>query len=374
MHNFSDQEIERYHRQLILPEFGPEGQKRLMEGKVLVIGAGGLGCPILQYLVAVGVGTVGVVDHDAVSASNLHRQILYTSHDVGKSKAEVAVAKLALLNPLIKLNAYPIQLDRSNALELIKAYDIVIDGSDNFPTRYLVNDACVLCDKPLVYGSIYKFEGQVSIFNADLGNTRSANYRDLFPQPPAANSVPSCSEIGVLGVLAGIIGCLQANEAVKLLAGIGEPLIEKLFILDSLNFSSQNIKYKKTEQPKITELMDYELFCNSSPDSSAETESISPAALQRLITEEGAAFVVDVRQEIEHTFGKIPSVNIPLDRLAKSVETIPRDKKVVLYCKSGQRSAKGVTVLTEAGIESVAHLEGGLLAYRKMLDPGLKIL
>jgi len=373
--DFSHQALERYHRQLILPEFGPLGQKRLEASKVLVVGAGGLGCPILQYLAAAGVGNIGIIDNDVVNVSNLHRQILFTLADVGRPKAEVAAYKISLLNPLIKVRNYSFQLTRENALDIFKEYDIIVDGSDNFPTRYLVNDACVICDKPLVYGSIYKFEGQVSVFNADRGGeSRSANYRDLFPIPPSPSSVPSCNDIGVLGVSAGIIGCIQANETIKLLAQIGKPLIEKLFILDALHFTSHIIGYRKRNHTPITSLIDYEHFCNQHADSSSSDVSISPTQLHQLILEDSNIYLVDVRQEIEYNYGSISSKNIALENLVENIPTIPTENKIIVFCKSGKRSKKALKILVENGYINVAYLAGGLTAYRNTIEPSVNIL
>ena len=373
MQTFNTQETQRYHRQLLLPEFGPEGQSKLQRGSVLVIGAGGLGCPILQYLAAAGVGRIGIVDADTISVSNLHRQILYTDQDIGKAKVEVAKQKLLALNPLIQIETHQTRIHRENAMALISKYDIIIDGSDNFPTRYLVNDACVLSHKPLVYGAIYKFEGQVSVFNAlQEDGTRSPNYRDLFPVPPAPDSVPSCAEIGVIGVLPGIIGCLQANEAIKLLAKIGDSLVGRLYVIDTLSFNTHILKYKAQIQTSISELIDYDDFCGR-PDSTV-LDIISPEQLKAHFDAGEEITLIDVRQAFEYEHGHLDAINLPLDKLEAQIQELPKEKDIVLYCRSGQRSAQAYKLMHEAGFSQIKHLEGGLLAYKATIATELQVL
>jgi adenylyltransferase/sulfurtransferase len=365
--------MQQYKRQLILPELGAEGQTKLQQASVLVIGAGGLGCPVLLYLAAAGVGKIGIMDFDTISIDNLHRQVLYNHQDLGKPKATVAAQKLAALNPHIRIEPILQKLDNSNALSLFQDYEVIIDGSDNFPTRYLINDAAVLCDKPLIYGAIYKYEGQVSVFNTiQMDGTRSANYRDLFPTPPEQGSVPSCSEIGVIGVLPGIIGSLQANEAIKLITGMGEPLIEKLYTIDTLTLQSFTIKYKSQESTNITELINYDSFCQAASD--PRLKIISPLDLEKLINSEQDLQLIDVRQSIEHDHGHLADIHIPLEKLKTSVTPFDYDKKIVLYCRTGKRSEKALKIMLDLGFSDIAHLQGGLLAYVKQTNSRIKVL
>lgn len=346
----------RYNRQIILPEIGVEGQRKLIDARVLVIGAGGLGCPILQYLVAAGVGNIGIVDADVVSISNLQRQILYTVSDVGKQKVVVAKAHLLAQNPDAKIDIYPVMLHSSNVLDIFQNYDFVIDGSDNFATRYLVNDACVIQKKAFVSGSIFKFEGQISVFNYQNGPT----YRCLYPEPPAAGSVPNCSEIGVIGTLAGIIGTMQAAEAIKIITGAGEVLSGKLLLFDMLTMRSQIIKFKAIESnKKIIELIDYQEFCGDF--SNDLTQNIDAETLQSWIDEPRDFQLIDVRNPHEFERDNIGGDNIPLDDLLESIPQLDFKKPIVFCCQTGLRSAKALEILTKEGIEGdFYHLAEGI--------------
>ncbi|MBP2831504.1 HesA/MoeB/ThiF family protein [Aquimarina sp. U1-2] len=348
----------RYHRQIILPEIGTEGQEKLTASKVLVIGAGGLGCPILQYLAAAGVGTIGIIDFDRVETSNLHRQILYGQTAVGEHKAIAAQHRLEDLNPEIHTIAYPEKLSTTNALSYFSEYDIIVDGTDNFSTRYLISDACVIANKPLVYGAIFKFEGQVSVFNYKNGPT----YRCLFPDPPRTGSVPSCAEIGVLGVLPGIIGSLQANEVLKIILGIGEILNGKLLVYDSLTtrFSTFSIQRIESEVEKVINLadqfktMDYDFFCGIKTIKEVTPEDITSTKNSTLI---------DVRETSEQPRLKhLNAISIPLRVLSKKLTTLDKDKEIVVFCQSGIRSKKAAALLLDNGFTNVAHLKGGALA------------
>jgi sulfur-carrier protein adenylyltransferase/sulfurtransferase len=360
----SQDELKRYNRHIILQEFGLEGQEKLKAAKVLVIGSGGLGSPVLLYLAAAGVGTIGIVDDDIVGESNLQRQILFDIEDVGASKALTAERKLKNLNPFINIISYPKRLNSSNALEIIKDFDIVVDGSDNFSTRYLCNDACVILNKPLVFGSIFKFEGQVTVFNYNNGPT----YRCLFPEPPLAGEVPNCSQIGVLGVLPGIIGSLQANEVIKVITGIGEVLRGKLFVIDLLKMKSQTYKFSKNpENGNINKLIDYEEFCNERP--SNEISEIDVFVLQEMI-EKGEEFdLLDVRNPYEVEICEIGGTNIPLDTLENNVSMISRDKKTIVYCHYGSRSLSAIQLLQKKyGFNNLLNLRGGINDWALHID------
>ena len=359
----SPEEIRRYSRHLLIPEFGTEGQLRLKAAKVAVIGCGGLGSPILLYLAAAGVGTLGIIDGDRVDESNLQRQVLYGTESVGKPKVEETAKRLQSLNPNVKIEAHFEQLTSQNALEILGDYDLVIDGSDNFPTRYLVNDACVLLNKPLVYGAIYRFEGQVAIFNYQNG----PNYRDLFPTPPPPELAPNCAEAGVLGVLPGIIGSLQANEAIKLLAGIGEPLTGKLFVMDALTLTTRIIRIPRIpERPKIVELIDYDVFCGVKiPESNDE---ISSEELEEWL-KSGVDFqLIDVRESYEYDIDNLSGELMPLSRLEDFVAGISRAKPVVIHCQGGMRSRKAIKQLREQyNFSNLKNLTGGIAAFRKIV-------
>ncbi len=348
----------RYHRQIILPEIGVAGQEKIAAAKVLVIGAGGLGCPILQYLVAAGIGKIGIVDFDIVDISNLHRQILYGKSSVGVNKAIAAKNRLTDLNPDIDIVAYPEKLTTKNAIVLFSEYDIIVDGTDNFSTRYLVNDACVLSQKPLVYGAIFKYEGQVAVFNYKNGPT----YRCLFPEPPEAGSVPSCAEIGVLGVLPGIIGSMQANEVLKIVLELGDVLSGKLFTYDclanqSLAFGVPRVESQVTKVLDMAtsfETTDYDLFCGIK-------KGVDITAKDAFLIKN--ACFIDVREE--HEQPKIDNLNpiyIPLGELEEKIDTIPKDKELVVFCQSGIRSKKALEILLQHDFKNVAHINGGAIA------------
>ncbi len=367
----SPQESLRYSRQILLPDLKLEGQEKLKSGSVLVIGAGGLGSPALYYLTAAGVGRIGILDFDVVDLSNLQRQILYSTEDVGNPKAAKAAERLSGLNPHVKIETHLCFLNSENAMRIISNYDLIIDGSDNLPTRYLVNDACVLLNKTLIYGAIFQFEGQVSVFNQLLPDgSRSPNYRDLFPQPPPPEMVPSCSEGGVLGVLPGIIGSMQANEAIKVLAGIGPTLSGRLLLFDALDFSTRYLKIKTDpSREAITGLIDYEQFCN--PKHEKESYEISPASAKELIASKSEIQIIDVREPFEFELGNIGGVNIPLKTIDQNLKMISKDKQVIVLCKSGGRSSQAMAKLKEFGYSNVANLSGGLQQWKKEVDSTL---
>lgn len=382
---FSSGELQHYSRHISIQEFGMEGQKKLKAARVLVIGAGGLGAPMLQYLAAAGVGTIGIVDVDKVDASNLHRQILFGVSDIGRSKVEVARERLEQINPHIRINVHETRLTSGNALDIIRDYDIVADGTDNFPTRYLVNDATVMLDKPDVYGSIFQFEGQVSVFNhVDSQNRRGPNYRDLFPEPPPPGMVPDCAEAGVLGVLPGIIGSIQASEVIKLITGLGEPLSGKLFLFDALTFSTRKVNVIKDksnpltgENPTITELIDYEMFCGLPSNGEngqldQEVPEVSVKEFKDWLDRGEDIQVIDVREPHEYNIAEIGGELIPLNSVADNVDKISRDKKVVVHCRSGKRSADAIRELRKNfGYNNLYNLKGGILAWSEEIDPGV---
>jgi len=343
------EEFQRYNRQMLMPEFGIDGQVKLKNAKILVICCGGLGSPILLYLTAAGIGTLGIVENDKIDITNLQRQILYATSSVGQAKISETTNRLRALNPLVKINQYPTLLSTDNALEIIKDYDIVIDGTDNFPTRYLVNDACVMLNKPFVYGAIHRFEGQVAVFN----HRNSATYRDLFPTPPPTEQAPNCAEAGVLGVLPGIIGSIQALEAIKVITSIGEPLSGKLFVIDTLSMQSRIINSPKMPNSiKITQLIDYEVFCGIK-----SANDITFEALQKLNDYQ----LIDVREKHEYEARNIGGELMPLSELEKYLSKISRDKTVVIHCQSGVRSQKAIKILQENfGFTNLVNLTGGL--------------
>ena len=342
----------QYNRHLILDEIGTEGQEKLKTARVLVIGAGGLGCPVLQYLAAAGVGTIGIIDHDRIDQSNLQRQILYTHDDIGKYKAEVAANRLSQLNPYIQFQIYLQPLTREIALELFSRYDIIVDGSDNFPTRYLSNDAAVLSNKPLVFGSIFKFEGQVSVFNYQNGPT----YRCVFPTPPAPSAVPNCSEIGVLGVLPGIIGSLQANEVIKMICGIGSVLSGKLLTFNALTMQQYQLQIEKNEAVVVDRLEDdYAFFCGL-PKENLEI------GMEELKANHERYLLLDVRTYDEREAYDIGGYHIPLDELENRYNEIPEGKDLVVYCKAGVRSKMAISILRLKGVSNtLINLKGGIL-------------
>ncbi len=370
--SFSNDELERYSRHLILPEFNIAGQRKLKNSKVLIVGAGGLGCPMLLYLAAAGVGTIGIVDFDVVDKSNLQRQVLFTVDDVGKSKALTAANRLSELNPDITIETFNIKLTSENALETIRNYDLVADGTDNFPTRYLVNDACVILNKPNVHGSIYRFEGQVSVFNYQYedGST-GPQYRDIFPTPPPPGLVPNCAEGGVLGVLPGIIGSFQASEIIKVLAGIGDPLAGRLFILDALTLETRTLKIKKNPNlSPITELIDYADFCGISGSSdNVDVDEISVQELKALIDHKESDFlIIDVREPYEYEIANLGGVLIPLGEIENHLDKIPSSGKKIMLCRSGIRSQKAIQKLQKLGFNNLFNLKGGILEWADKID------
>jgi sulfur-carrier protein adenylyltransferase/sulfurtransferase len=379
----SNDEVKRYSRHLIMPEVGVEGQEKLKKGSVLCIGAGGLGSPAALYLAAAGVGTIGIVDFDVVDFSNLQRQVIHSTADVGRSKLASAKDRLLALNPHINIETYETALSSKNALELFRPYDVILDGTDNFPTRYLTNDACVILGKPNAYGSIFRFEGQASVFATKGGPC----YRCLYPEPPPPGLVPSCAEGGVLGVLPGVIGTIQATEAIKLIMGIGEPLIGRFLIYDALRMKFRELKLKKDPDcpvcgtnPTVTELIDYEQFCGIAPaatevavstTSNNETET-DVKELKRKIDAKEDFFLLDVREPNEYQIGKIPgSTLIPLGEVPQRVSEIPRDKEIIVHCKMGGRSAKAATFLRQQGYTNVKNLKGGILDWSDKIDPSV---
>lgn len=373
---FSKEELNRYNRHIIMSDFGLEGQQKLKASKVLVIGSGGLGSPVLLYLAAAGVGTIGIVDFDVVDDSNLHRQVLFGVQEVGKSKAEAAKQRLLSLNPYISINVYNTQLTSYNALELIQEYDVVADGTDNFPTRYLVNDACVLLNKPNVYASIFQFEGQVSVFNyKNKDGVKGPNYRDLYPAPPPPGLVPSCAEGGVLGVLPGIIGSLQALEVIKVITGVGEPLSGRFYIFDALSFESRIFTFKNNPDnpltginPTITKLIDYEQFCGMKAVEKAVKE-VLPEQLFEWLQNGDDIQVIDVREPDEYETVNIGAQLIPLATVVENKDKISRDKKVVVHCKMGGRSTKAIRELEDKfGFTNLYNLKGGIDRYLREIN------
>ncbi len=371
----------RYSRHLNLPQFGIETQERMKASSVLVIGTGGLGAPMLQYLTAAGVGTIGVVDFDTIDESNLQRQVLFGTSDVGKPKTETAVAKLKEQNPYVNFVIHNERLSAKNALEIIGNYQVVADGTDNFPTRYLVNDACVLAGKTNVYASIFQFEGQVSVFNyVDNEGNRGPNYRDLFPTPPPPGMVPSCAEGGVLGVLPGIIGSLQASEVIKVLTGIGEPLAGRLFLFDSLDFSTRTLKVKRDpnnplngDNPTIHQLIDYEDFCGLKVKS--DITEISVDELSQWRANQTPHVLIDVREIYEYESANIGGISIPKGGIANHLDQIPKSGKVVIHCKSGGRSSQVIKLLTDQyGYENLINLTGGILAWKETFEKDLVVI
>ncbi len=345
------EELKRYNRQIILPEIGLSGQQKLKAAKVLMVGAGGLGCPVLQYLVAAGVGEIGIVDDDFVDESNLHRQILYSMADVGKSKAIVAAEKLKMMNPYVEIKAYQERLTVANAKELIGTYDLIIDGSDNFPTRYLVNDTCVALNKTLVFGSIFKFEGHISVFNFKGG----PQYRDIFPEAPADNDVPNCAEIGVLGVLPGLVGLYMANEAIKIICEIGETLSGKLMTVNALDNAVSVFKFaKQTQQKPITKTKEVEV-------TKANNQEISIEELENWLEKTpDEVYLVDVREDYEFEDYNIGGINIPFDELIDEAGSLPENKKIVFCCRSGQRSKMAVELLKPVFKGAMYNLKNGI--------------
>jgi adenylyltransferase/sulfurtransferase len=372
------EEVERYSRHLIIPDVGMTGQKRLKNAKVLVIGAGGLGSPALLYLAAAGAGTLGIVEFDEVDTSNLQRQIIHGTSDVGRPKGESARDSIREINPLVEVRLHNLRLDSSNALDVFRDYDLILDGTDNFATRYLVNDTAVLLGKPYVWGSIFRFEGQASVFWEDAPNGQGLNYRDLYPEPPPAGMVPSCAEGGVLGVLCASIGSIMVNEAIKLIVGIGEPLLGRLMVYDALEMSYRTIKVRKDPETKpITELIDYEVFCGAVTDDAQQAaagSTITAVELKEMIDSGKDFALIDVREPGEYEIVRIPGATlIPKDRIlsGEALAELPQDKPLVLHCKSGARSAEALAALHKAGFRDAVHVGGGVLAWAKQVDPSL---
>ncbi|QOD02266.1 molybdopterin-synthase adenylyltransferase MoeB [Pseudarthrobacter sp. BIM B-2242] len=367
-------EVERYSRHLIIPEIGAVGQRRLKNAKVLVIGAGGLGSPALLYLAAAGVGTLGIIDDDSVDLSNLQRQVIHGVADVGRPKIESARDAVAALNPLVEVRLHNVRLDASNALDLFKDYDLILDGADNFATRYLVNDAAAILGKPYVWGSIFRFDGQVSVFWEKHGPT----YRDLYPEAPPAGSVPSCGEGGVFGMLCAAVGSLMVTEAVKLITGVGRSLLGRVALFDALGGSWREIRVSKDPATEpITELTDYEAFCGITPAVSADTEhTVTATQLATMLASRNAGLkdfeLVDVRETGEHDIVSIEgSVLIPQGRIlaGEAWAELPQDKDIVFHCKAGTRSANVLAAARKAGYQRVSHLDGGILAWVRDVEP-----
>jgi adenylyltransferase/sulfurtransferase len=373
-------EVRRYSRHLIIPDVGMTGQKRLKNAKVLCVGAGGLGSPALLYLAAAGVGTLGVVDFDVVDESNLQRQVIHGQSDIGRSKAESARDSIREINPYVNVIVHKERLDSDNAMQIFADYDLIVDGTDNFATRYLVNDACVLLGKPYVWGSIYRFDGQASVFWAEYGPC----YRCLYPEPPPPGMVPSCAEGGVLGVLCASIGSIQVNEAIKVITGIGEPLAGRLMIYDALEMTYRSVKVRKDPEcpvcgknPTVTELIDYEEFCGAVSEEAQEAAAGSTITARQLKDMQDAGeniFLVDVREPNEYEIVSIPgSVLIPKGEFLSgaALERLPQDKRVVLHCKSGARSAECLAIVKNAGFSDAVHVGGGVLSWVATIDPSL---
>ncbi|CAA9383780.1 MAG: Sulfur carrier protein adenylyltransferase [uncultured Rubrobacteraceae bacterium] len=374
----SNDEIARYSRHLIMPEVALEGQKKLKAAKVLTVGTGGLGSPLALYLAAAGIGTIGIVDFDVVDESNLQRQIIHGTSDVGRPKVESARDKILDINPNVEVVVHEEALTSENALEIFADYDVIVDGTDNFPTRYLVNDACVLLGKPNVYGSIFRFEGQASVFWAEEGPC----YRCLYPEPPPPGLVPSCAEGGVLGILPGAIGVIQATEAVKLILGIGEPLIGRLMLYDALGMSFREMKLRKDpgcpicgENPTVTELIDYEEFCGIPQANAAEEKNgvpeITVQDLKQKMDDGEPINVLDVREPHEYEVANIGVRLVPLGELPRRLAEFDQSENFAIHCKTGGRSAKAVKLLQDAGFENVYNVKGGITAWSEEIDPSV---
>lgn len=376
--SLSNEEIRRYSRHLILPEFGMEGQRKLKQGSVLLIGTGGLGSPLALYLAAAGVGHIGLVDFDIVDESNLQRQIIHGTSTLGIRKTESAKMRLRDLNPHIDIATYETHISSENAFDLMRPYDVIVDGTDNFPTRYLTNDACVMLGKPNVYGSIFRFEGQATIFSPKHGGPC---YRCLYPEPPPPGLVPSCAEGGVLGVLPGVIGTIQATEAIKLLTGIGEPLIGRLLLYDALALRFRELKLRRNpdcpvcgDHPTVTELIDYQQFCGISPEESYRdsTIEITPREAAEWLQSDHPPFLLDVREANEWDICHLPgAVRISVNELAERMNELDSAVEMLVYCRSGVRSARAVDLLRQAGFRKVKNLAGGILRWADEVDPSV---
>ena len=372
------EEVARYSRHLIIPDIGVQGQKRLKNARVLVIGAGGLGSPTLLYLAAAGVGTLGIVEFDVVDASNLQRQIIHGQSDIGRSKAQSARDSIREVNPSVDVVLHEFRLEPDNAVELFGHYDLILDGTDNFATRYLVNDAAVLAGKPYVWGSIYRFEGQVSVFWEDAPDGRGLNYRDLYPEPPPPGMVPSCAEGGVLGILCASIASVMGTEALKLITGIGEPLLGRLMVYDALDMTYRTITVRKDPQtPKITELIDYQDFCGVVSEEAASVaadSTITPRELRDLLDSGRQVALIDVREPVEWDINRIQGAQlVPKSSIERGdgLERLPQDRVVVLYCKTGVRSAETLVAVRKAGFADALHLQGGIAAWARQFEPGM---
>ncbi len=390
----SNEEIARYSRHLILPEVGMEGQQKLKAAKVLCVGTGGLGAPLAMYLAAAGVGTIGLVDFDTVDASNLQRQIIHSTATVGKLKVDSAEIMLKGLNPFLNVVKHNVMLTSANAMEIFKDYDVIADGTDNFQTRYLVNDACVLLKKPNAYGSIFRFEGQASVFGTEDGPC----YRCLYPEPPPPGLVPSCAEGGVLGILPGLVGVIQATETIKLILGIGEPLIGRLLLVDALGMSFRTLKLRKNPEcpvcgpnPTVTELIDYNQFCGIAPPSSVGplevardravgehpvVDGIPQITVEELKRKLGARediFVLDVREPHEYLIANLGAPQIPVGEVERRVSELAdqKNREIIVHCRSGARSQKAALILKQAGFTNVSNLTGGILAWADKIDPSM---
>ncbi|HEU5332587.1 MAG TPA: adenylyltransferase/sulfurtransferase MoeZ [Actinocrinis sp.] len=371
-------EVRRYSRHLIIPDVAMDGQKRLKNAKVLCVGAGGLGSPALMYLAAAGVGTLGIVEFDTVDESNLQRQIIHGQSDIGRSKAESARDSVREINPYVEVRLHEERLDSENVMELFAQYDLIVDGTDNFATRYLVNDACVLLNKPYVWGSIYRFDGQASVFWSEYGPC----YRCLYPEPPPPGMVPSCAEGGVLGVLCGSVGAIQVTEAIKLLTGIGEPLVGRLMIYDALEMSYRTVKVRKDPEcavcgknPTVTELIDYEAFCGAVSEEAVEAAkdaTITPRTLKQWIDDGENITIIDVREPAEYEIVSIPgSTLIPKNEfiMGEALAKLPQDKRIVLHCKTGVRSAECLAIVKAAGFSDAVHLGSGVVGWVNQIEP-----
>ena len=368
-------EVARYSRHLVIPDLGVDGQKRLKNARVLVIGAGGLGAPTLLYLAAAGVGTIGIVDDDVVEESNLQRQIIHGVSDVGRSKTQSARDSIAEVNPLVEVHLHEVRLSADNAVGLFERYDLILDGTDNFATRYLVNDAAVLAHKPYVWGSIYRFEGQVSVFWEDAPGGRGLNYRDLYPEAPAPGTVPSCAEGGVLGVLCASIASVMSTEAIKLITGLGESLLGRLMIYDALAMNYRTVAIRKDPAaPAITGLIDYDQFCGVTSEQVAADSAITPRELRDLLDSGTKVALIDVREPAEWAINHIDGAQLIPNALISSGEglaELPPDRTPVLYCKTGVRSAEALAALKKAGFADAVHLEGGIVAWAEQIQPDM---
>jgi len=371
----SNEEILRYSRHLIMPEVGMEGQQKLKAAKVLCIGTGGLGSPLALYLAAAGIGTLGLVDFDVVDYTNLQRQIIHSTPDVGRKKLDSAAEKLQAINPFLNIRKFDMRLSSENALALFREFDIIADGTDNFPTRYLVNDACVLTGKPNVYGSIFRFEGQASVFATEDGPC----YRCLYPEPPPPGLVPSCAEGGVLGILPGLVGVMQATEVIKLILGVGEPLIGRLLLIDALAMKFRELKLRKNPEcpvcgpnPTVTKLIDYNEFCGIRGEEKAveiTTSDIQVEELKRRLDAGDNIYVLDVREPHEYQICNIGGHLIPLNDLPNRLSELDKNSEIVAHCKMGGRSAKAVDLLRKSGFKNVRNMTGGILAWADRVDP-----